>query len=228
MSRDVTASGGVHQLQQDLAHAGFHGPNTAAIYLGCKVLLFVLGISCGVALFCLAHVPFLLSVFSGGMLALLLFLLPNLVVSVLRGNRRGEIQRRLPDAVDLLEVCVSSGMGLDMAWQSVSEEIRRVSKARGLEAQIENLQDFGVTTCAPRLIAQMERAVAGQGFRVRRLPSGAGHDGMALGAITEICMLFVRCKGGISHSPLESITEADAAAGVRVLYDFIERFQLSA
>ena len=72
------------------------------------------------------------------------------------------------------------------------------------------------------------RAVASQGFKVRRLPSGAGHDGMALGAITEICMLFVRCKGGISHSPLESITEADAAAGVRVLYDFIERFQLSA
>ncbi|HEX7221249.1 MAG TPA: allantoate amidohydrolase [Burkholderiales bacterium] len=114
------------------------------------------------------------------------------------------------------------------AIRAIDEEIRRVAKARGLEAQIENLQDFGVTTCAPRLIAQMERAVAGQGFRVRRLPSGAGHDGMALGAITEICMLFVRCKGGISHSPLESITEADAAAGVRVLYDFIERFQLSA
>ena len=75
---------------------------------------------------------------------------------------------------------------------------------------------------------QMERAVAAEGIRVRRLPSGAGHDGMALGAITDICMLFVRCKGGISHSPLESITESDAAAGVRVLYDFIEHFQLSA
>jgi allantoate deiminase len=47
---------------------------------------------------------------------------------------------------------------------------------------------------------------------------------MALGAITEICMLFVRCKGGISHNPAESITEADAAAGARVLLDFIEHF----
>jgi len=114
------------------------------------------------------------------------------------------------------------------AMRAIDDEIRRVCKTRGLEAQIENLQDFGVTACAPRLIAQMERAVAGQGFRVRRLPSGAGHDGMALGALAEICMLFVRCKGGISHSPLESITESDAAAGVRVLYDFIEHFQLSA
>ena len=114
------------------------------------------------------------------------------------------------------------------AIATIGEEIGAICKRRHLRAEIEPLQDFGVTACAPRLIAQMERAVASQGFRVRRLPSGAGHDGMALGAITEICMLFVRCKGGISHSPLESITEADAGAGVRVLYDFIERFQLSA
>jgi len=59
---------------------------------------------------------------------------------------------------------------------------------------------------------------------VRRLPSGAGHDGMALGAITEICMLFVRCKRGISHSPLESITKEDADAGVKVLFEFIQSF----
>ena len=114
------------------------------------------------------------------------------------------------------------------AIAQIRSEIARICRERKLDAQIEHLQDFGVTACAPRLIAQMERAVERQGFAVRRLPSGAGHDGMALGAITEICMLFVRCKGGISHSPLESITEADAAAGVRVLHDFIEHFQLSA
>jgi allantoate deiminase len=38
-------------------------------------------------------------------------------------------------------------------------------------------------------------------------------------------MLFVRCKGGISHNPLESITEADAAAGARVLARFIANFR---
>jgi allantoate deiminase len=103
--------------------------------------------------------------------------------------------------------------------------IQKVSGERKLDCHIETLQEFGVTACAPRLMEQMDRAVARQGFRVRRLPSGAGHDGMALGAITEICMLFVRCKGGISHSPLESISEADAAAGAKVLFDFIEHFQ---
>ncbi len=80
------------------------------------------------------------------------------------------------------------------------------------------------TTCAPWLIKQLERAVAVEGMAVRRLPSGAGHDGMALQAITDICMLFVRCKGGISHNPAEAITQADAAAGARVLARFISNF----
>jgi len=106
----------------------------------------------------------------------------------------------------------------------IRSEIDNVCRTRKLTHEIETLQDFGVTACAPRLIEQMERAVAGQGFRVRRLPSGAGHDGMALGAIAEICMLFVRCKRGISHSPLESITREDADAGVKVLFEFIQSF----
>jgi acetylornithine deacetylase/succinyl-diaminopimelate desuccinylase-like protein len=114
------------------------------------------------------------------------------------------------------------------AVAAIRAEIESISRKRNLKCEIETLQEFGVTACSPRLMEQMDKAVARQGFRVRRLPSGAGHDGMALGAITEICMLFVRCEGGISHSPLESITQADAAAGAQVLLDFIEHFELPA
>ena len=64
-----------------------------------------------------------------------------------------------------------------------------------------------------------------EGLPVRRLPSGAGHDGMAIDAIADIAMLFVRCKGGISHNPAESITPDDAAAGARVLDRFIRNFR---
>jgi allantoate deiminase len=110
------------------------------------------------------------------------------------------------------------------AVAAIRAKIEEVSRGRKLGCEIEDLQHFGVTACAPRLIAQMERAVASQGFPVRRLPSGAGHDGMALGAIAEICMLFVRCKGGVSHNPLESITAEDAAAGAKVFFEFIQSY----
>ena len=111
---------------------------------------------------------------------------------------------------------------------SIRAEIESVCKKRDLRGEIETLQEFGSTACSPWLMEQMENAVKRQGLAVRRLPSGAGHDGMALKALTDICMLFVRCKGGISHSPLESITEADAAAGAKVLFNFIEHFRLPA
>ncbi|HJS76163.1 MAG TPA: allantoate amidohydrolase [Burkholderiales bacterium] len=114
------------------------------------------------------------------------------------------------------------------AVAAIRSQVEQVAANRQLDCEIETLQEFGSTACAPRLMEQMERAVERQGLPVRRLPSGAGHDGMALATITGICMLFVRCKGGISHSPLEAISEADAAAGARVLLDFIEHFRLPA
>ncbi len=113
----------------------------------------------------------------------------------------------------------------EAAVAAIAAEAKEISRKRNIDCAIEPLQDFGVTACAPRLMTQMDRAVASQGWPVRRLPSGAGHDGMALGAIAEICMLFVRCKGGISHSPLEAISAEDAAAGAKVLLAFIESFE---
>ena len=56
------------------------------------------------------------------------------------------------------------------------------------------------------------------------LPSGAGHDGMAMIALGPIGMLFVRCKAGISHSPLESVEAADVTVAARVLREFIDNF----
>jgi len=111
------------------------------------------------------------------------------------------------------------------AVMTAESEVRKISEKRKIRCDIEHLQSLGVAACAPRLIAQLERAVGAKGIRVRRLPSGAGHDGMALKDLADICMLFVRCKDGISHNPAESITEADAGAGAAVLLEFIEKFQ---
>jgi allantoate deiminase len=113
----------------------------------------------------------------------------------------------------------------EQAVAEIRGQIARIARERKLEATVESLQEFGSTACAPWLMEQLARAVQAQGVRVHRLPSGAGHDGMALKAIADIAMLFVRCKGGISHNPAESITEEDAAIAARVFLDFIDGFQ---
>ena len=72
---------------------------------------------------------------------------------------------------------------------------------------------------------QVSEAIAGEGYRVFELPSGAGHDGMAMIDIADVAMLFVRCRGGISHHPDEHVDLADADAGARVLMRLIENFR---
>src|SRR5690606_7064279 len=67
-------------------------------------------------------------------------LLPSLYVDIRRRARATEIQHHLPEAVDLLEICVTAGMGLDMAWNAVSDEIRRVSPTLADEMALANLE----------------------------------------------------------------------------------------
>jgi allantoate deiminase len=134
-------------------------------------------------------------------------------INVIPGDVRFTIDIRSPE--DALR---------DRAVSLARLRIREIADKRRVDCEIEALQDFGSSACAPWLMRQLERAVEKQGVRVRRLPSGAGHDGMAIKAIADIAMLFVRCKGGISHNPAESITEADAEIATRVFFHFIEGF----
>lgn len=111
------------------------------------------------------------------------------------------------------------------AVRSAAAEVQAIAARRNVRCEIETLQELGVAACAPWLMSQLERAVAAEGFPVRKLPSGAGHDGMALKSIADIAMLFVRCKDGISHNPAEAISADDAGTGARTLFRFIEAFQ---
>jgi allantoate deiminase len=111
------------------------------------------------------------------------------------------------------------------AIAKLEQEFEAIAKRRGVEQQIAQFYDEASATCAPWLIEQREAAIVSTGNRPIRLPSGAGHDGLAMVALCPIGMLFVRCKGGISHSAAESITPEDADVAVRVLIEFLTRFE---
>jgi allantoate deiminase len=73
------------------------------------------------------------------------------------------------------------------------------------------------------LVGLLGEAVAACGVAPLRLPSGAGHDAVPMASLCPAAMLFVRCKGGISHNPTESITLADADIAARVLFEAVRR-----
>lgn len=112
-----------------------------------------------------------------------------------------------------------------MAVTDIVREIETIAKQRQLDLQINVTHENGTAPCAPWLQNQIGAAIAAEGFRVFELPSGAGHDGMAMIDIADIAMLFVRCRGGISHNPAEHVETADVQAGARVLLRMIENFE---
>ena len=99
-----------------------------------------------------------------------------------------------------------------------------IARRRGVRLTAAKTHDADSTPCAPWLADQIRDAIEGEALSLRSLPSGAGHDGMAIGAIADIAMIFVRCRGGISHNPAEAITAEDAETGARVLARFIRNF----
>jgi allantoate deiminase len=103
-------------------------------------------------------------------------------------------------------------------------ELQAICDRRGVHVKIAKTHEGKTAPCADWLQAQIGEAIAAEGFPVRRLPSGAGHDGMAMIDLTDIGMLFVRCEKGVSHNPAEAITQADVETGARVFLRFIERF----
>jgi len=118
--------------------------------------------------------------------------------------------------------------GDELRLQAVAaarDAIDRIAQRRNVKASWRALWEAPTAPCATAMQEQIGAAIAAEGFDVHRLPSGAGHDGMAIVAIAPIGMLFVRCKGGISHSPAESVAPEDVDAGARALLRFIELFQ---
>jgi allantoate deiminase len=111
---------------------------------------------------------------------------------------------------------------------AVSDIVRRIeviAKRRGLVLQLDVTHENRSAACAPWLRAQLADAITAEGFRVFELPSGAGHDGMAMIDVADVAMIFVRCRGGISHHPDEHVDLADVDAGARVLLRVIENFR---
>jgi allantoate deiminase len=111
-----------------------------------------------------------------------------------------------------------------LAVADIVRQIEAIAKRRELALQIDVTHENRTVPCAPWLKAQVAEAVAAEGYSVFELPSGAGHDGMAMIDVADVAMIFVRCRGGISHHPDEHVETADADAGARVLLRLIENF----
>ena len=114
-------------LYEQLIRAGYLGTAAPAIYTGIKMLMFVIGLVGTAILVIPVETYFTTKVTLAFLGGTVFFFVPNVIVMMQLRKRHEEVRRHLPEAIDLLEICVSSGIGLDMAWNIVADEVQHVS-----------------------------------------------------------------------------------------------------
>ncbi|MGZ4195096.1 MAG: allantoate amidohydrolase [Solirubrobacteraceae bacterium] len=97
-----------------------------------------------------------------------------------------------------------------------------IAAARGVGLEWQVGRGTRAVECSADLTELVAEAVSTSGHPVVRLPSGAGHDAAMLSRIAPVAMLFVRCAGGVSHNPAESVTVEDIAAAIDATTRFLE------
>ncbi len=130
----------------------------------------------------------------------------------------------IPGAVEFsMDIRAETSATRDRAMEAITAEIHTIAERRGLTATVTLMQALDESPCDPALTDLLNEAIADLGIPPRRLPSGAGHDAMVMADLCPTAMLFIRCEGGISHNPAESVTEADCALAARAMMGFVEK-----
>jgi allantoate deiminase len=111
------------------------------------------------------------------------------------------------------------------AVERFTEEAQRIAAARGLKIAVELFHEIATAHCAEPLQDLLADSIGALGHEPVRLPSGAGHDAQVMARLCPAAMLFVRCRGGISHSPAEFASVSDMGLAIAALIGFIERFR---
>ncbi|HJV71374.1 2-oxo-4-hydroxy-4-carboxy-5-ureidoimidazoline decarboxylase [Ideonella sp.] len=140
---------------------------------------------------------------------------PNGSINVVPGRCRFSLDLRAPTDAER-----------DALADEVTGELARIAERRGLRYTLHETMRASAAPSAPAWQARWESAVQSLGLPLHRLPSGAGHDAMKLHQRLPQAMLFVRGgNSGISHNPLESVTDDDAQLAVDAFRHLLEQLR---
>lgn len=118
------------------------------------------------------------------------------------------------EVVLTLDIRGPQDLPLDALLNVLLAGANEIAVTRHLQFAAQEFYRIPATACSPELQRVLTQAVCEVQGQSLTLPSGAGHDAIAINECWPVGMLFVRCKGGISHHPAESVTHADVALAI--------------
>jgi N-carbamoyl-L-amino-acid hydrolase len=123
-----------------------------------------------------------------------------------------------------LDIRATTNEVRDACADDIRAELQEICARRGLHFKLEETMRAPAAPSAPVWQQRWERAVESLGLPQFRMPSGAGHDAMKLHEVMPQAMLFMRgLNAGISHNPLEAITNDDTEMCVRAFQTFLDQ-----
>ncbi len=123
-----------------------------------------------------------------------------------------------------LDIRATTNEVRDACADDIRAELQRICERRGLHFKLEETMRAAAAPSAPAWQQRWERAVQTLGLPLYRMPSGAGHDAMKMHEAMPQAMLFMRgLNAGISHNPLESITNDDTDLCVRAFQNLLDQ-----
>ena len=122
-----------------------------------------------------------------------------------------------------LDIRATTNEVRDACVDDVRAELARICERRGLHFKLEETVRAAAAPSDPAWMKRWERAVEALSLPLFHMPSGAGHDAMKLHELMPQAMLFMRgLNAGISHNPLESITNDDTELCVRAFQNLLD------
>ena len=147
---------------------------------------------------------------------------PGLVATVGRIEALPGASNVIPGKVTLtLDVRHAEDSVRNRAGVRLKQQAMQIAKRRKIQARVEMRHEAKSIMCDRRFSRMLDDIVKRHQGKSLLLPSGAGHDAVAMAAITPVAMLFVRCKGGVSHHPDESVSVKDVRMAIVVMNDFL-------
>ena len=152
----------IEEVQQKLAHAGFRNKELAVIVIGLRMILpIALGLGAFLAIYVVEVFPDWGPMKRLGGVAAMLFLGykgPELFLSNKSTSRTKEIQKGLPDALDLLVICAEAGLTVDAAFNRVAKELGRAYPELG--------DEFALTAIELSFLNERKHAFDNLAYRV--------------------------------------------------------------
>lgn len=110
----------------------------------------------------------------------------------------------------------------DQVLETIIAKMTELAEQNGVSVSIKETHRASAVLCDEQLSSYLEEAIRRNGIAAHKLHSGAGHDAMAVANLCPVSMLFLRCKGGISHHPDESVDVNDIDVSLAVMFEFVQ------